>query len=148
MKVDDDGRIVQFAEKPTGAALDAMAVDTTQLGLPPSEAKARPFIASMGIYVFKKGVLTQLLQDKRFNDFGGEIIPQVRVFLGGVGCCCVRACVCAWVGVRCARVSPPASATPDTKHTTTNAHTPKKTPTPPTTPTTGGQGPQRQGVPL
>jgi len=54
MKVDDDGRIVQFAEKPTGAALDAMAVDTTALGLAPGEAADKPFIASMGIYVFRK----------------------------------------------------------------------------------------------
>jgi hypothetical protein len=32
-------------------------VDTTVLGLSEEEAKAKPFIASMGIYVFKKGVL-------------------------------------------------------------------------------------------
>ena len=33
MKIDGAGRIVDFAEKPTGAALDAMRVDTTVLGL-------------------------------------------------------------------------------------------------------------------
>ena len=33
MKIDDSGRIVDFAEKPKGAALDAMRVDTTVLGL-------------------------------------------------------------------------------------------------------------------
>jgi glucose-1-phosphate adenylyltransferase len=32
-------------------------VDTTVLGLTPEEAAQKPFIASMGIYVFKKGVL-------------------------------------------------------------------------------------------
>ena len=32
-------------------------VDTTVLGLTPEEAQQKPFIASMGIYVFKKGVL-------------------------------------------------------------------------------------------
>lgn len=32
-------------------------VDTTVLGLTPEEAAAKPYIASMGIYVFKKGVL-------------------------------------------------------------------------------------------
>lgn len=43
-------------------------------------------LASMGIYVFKKGVLTQLLQgDKTVNDFGGEIIPRVRL---PIGCWC------------------------------------------------------------
>jgi glucose-1-phosphate adenylyltransferase len=55
-----------------------MKVDTTVLGLSPGEAKAKPFIASMGIYVFKKKMLVKFL-DKDYpqdNDFGGEIIPQ------------------------------------------------------------------------
>ena len=33
MKIDNDGRIVEFAEKPKGEALKAMTVDTTILGL-------------------------------------------------------------------------------------------------------------------
>ena len=33
MKIDDTGRITEFAEKPKGEALKAMAVDTTILGL-------------------------------------------------------------------------------------------------------------------
>lgn len=33
MQIDDTGRIVDFAEKPTGDALKAMEVDTTVLGL-------------------------------------------------------------------------------------------------------------------
>lgn len=33
MKIDDEGRILEFAEKPTGDALKAMEVDTTVLGL-------------------------------------------------------------------------------------------------------------------
>ncbi len=33
-------------------------------GLGPNEAKEKPYIASMGIYVFKKDVLTKLLRDK------------------------------------------------------------------------------------
>ena len=35
MKIDGTGRIVDFAEKPSGEALRAMAVDTTVLGLSP-----------------------------------------------------------------------------------------------------------------
>jgi hypothetical protein len=38
-------------------SLCCVQVDTTVLGLTPEEAKAKPYIASMGIYVFKKGVL-------------------------------------------------------------------------------------------
>ena len=54
MKVDDSGRIVEFAEKPKGTALDAMRVDTTALGLDAAEAERKPFMASMGcvIYLF------------------------------------------------------------------------------------------------
>ena len=33
MKIDNSGRIVEFAEKPSGEALRAMQVDTTVLGL-------------------------------------------------------------------------------------------------------------------
>ena len=40
MKIDDTGRINEFAEKPTGDALKAMQVDTTVLGLDAEEAKA------------------------------------------------------------------------------------------------------------
>ena len=43
------GRVTEFAEKPKGDALKAMAVDTRVLGLSAEEAKRRPYIASMGI---------------------------------------------------------------------------------------------------
>jgi ADP-glucose pyrophosphorylase len=46
-------------------ALCCVQVDTTVLGLTPEEAKAKPFIASMGIYVFKKGVLGECLPGQR-----------------------------------------------------------------------------------
>lgn len=56
MKIDDTGRIIDFAEKPEGEELKAMSVDTTILGLDAKRAAAMPYIASMGIYVFKKEV--------------------------------------------------------------------------------------------
>lgn len=79
MKIDGQGRVTEFAEKPKGDALKSMAVDTTVLGLSKAEAEKRPYIASMGIYVFKKSVLVDLLDSgktsSKFLDFGGEIIP-------------------------------------------------------------------------
>lgn len=33
MKIDDEGRVIEFAEKPKGDALKAMKVDTTILGV-------------------------------------------------------------------------------------------------------------------
>jgi glucose-1-phosphate adenylyltransferase len=76
MKIDGTGRVIDFYEKPKGDALNAMRVDTTVLGLTPEQANERPFIASMGIYVFKKHVLIDLLQKSLDQtDFGKEIIP-------------------------------------------------------------------------
>ncbi len=77
MKVDGTGRVVDFSEKPKGEALDRMKVDTSMLGLDEDEAEKKPFIASMGIYVFKKEVLVNLLnQSPEQTDFGKEIIPS------------------------------------------------------------------------
>ncbi|KAM7498487.1 hypothetical protein LguiA_022901 [Lonicera macranthoides] len=77
MKIDEEGRIVEFAEKPKGAELKAMKVDTTILGLDDERAKEMPYIASMGIYVVSKDVMINLLRDQfpGANDFGSEVIP-------------------------------------------------------------------------
>lgn len=52
-------------------------VDTTLVGLSPQDAKKSPYIASMGVYVFKTDVLLKLLKWSypTANDFGSEIIP-------------------------------------------------------------------------
>lgn len=80
MKINATGRITEFSEKPKGDKLKAMKVDTTVLGLSAAEAKKKPFIASMGIYVFKKKMLVKFLDTDypQDNDFGGEIIPQAN----------------------------------------------------------------------
>ena len=57
-------------------ALEQMRVDTARFGLSESEAESRPFLASMGIYVFNYNRLVELLQtDNSWVDFGREIIP-------------------------------------------------------------------------
>ncbi|GJX74865.1 glucose-1-phosphate adenylyltransferase large subunit [Tanacetum coccineum] len=78
MKIDETGRIVHFAEKPKGSLLKSMQVDTTVLGLSDHEALKTPYIASMGVYVFRTEVLLELLKWKypSCNDFGSEIIPS------------------------------------------------------------------------
>ncbi len=77
MKIDDKGAIVEFSEKPKGQALQEMKVDTTVLGLTPEEAERKPYIASMGIYVFKRDALIKLLTELvDQQDFGKEIIPH------------------------------------------------------------------------
>jgi glucose-1-phosphate adenylyltransferase len=76
LKTDPDGRVIEFREKPKGEALEAMRVDTTSLGLSPDEAVRRPYLASMGIYVFKYDRLEEVLkEDVSRLDFGKEVIP-------------------------------------------------------------------------
>ncbi|XP_059593939.1 glucose-1-phosphate adenylyltransferase large subunit 2, chloroplastic isoform X2 [Vitis vinifera] len=78
IKIDEMGQIRQFLEKPKGETLKSMRVDTTALGLSPVEAKKFPYIASMGIYLFKTDVLLKLLRWSypTANDFGSEVIPM------------------------------------------------------------------------
>lgn len=84
LKTDGDGRIVEFKEKPKGEALESMRVDTAELGLSAADAAANPFLASMGIYVFKYDFLKRLLaEDSSWLDFGRELIPAA-IRLGNV----------------------------------------------------------------
>jgi len=77
VKIDHAGRIVEFREKPKGDALEAMRVDTTSLGLSADDASKRPYLASMGIYVFKYDRLEEVLaEDSSHLDFGKEVIPN------------------------------------------------------------------------
>lgn len=77
MKIDGSGQVIDFSEKPEGNALRQMQVDTSVLGLDSDQATEKPYIASMGIYVFKKEVLINLLKSApEKTDFGKEIIPD------------------------------------------------------------------------
>ncbi len=77
LKADEAGRIVEFKEKPGGDALESMRVDTTKFGLTEEESEKRPFLASMGIYVFNYERLIEFLkEDETRVDFGKEIIPS------------------------------------------------------------------------
>ncbi len=76
LKTNETGRIVEFREKPKGEDLELMRVDTTSFGLSQEEALKRPFLASMGIYLFKYDLLERLLAEAPgWVDFGREVIP-------------------------------------------------------------------------
>jgi glucose-1-phosphate adenylyltransferase len=85
LKVEPTGRVVEFREKPKGQALEEMRVDTSAFGLSPEEAARRPFLASMGIYVFNYQWLEDLLaRDETWMDFGKQVIPAA------IECCNVQ----------------------------------------------------------
>jgi len=77
MHTNEHGRIQEFREKPKGEELKAMWVDTSRMGLSAEEALKRPYLASMGIYVFSRDTLFDLLaKNPSATDFGKEIIPE------------------------------------------------------------------------
>ncbi|KAH9575143.1 hypothetical protein CY35_01G096500 [Sphagnum magellanicum] len=77
VKIDNKGKVLHFNEKSECKGLTSMQVDTSVLGLSQDEAQKKRYIASMGIYVFKKRILLKLLRWRypNANDFGSEIIP-------------------------------------------------------------------------
>jgi glucose-1-phosphate adenylyltransferase len=69
LKREPDGQISAFVEKPKDPAVQDRFVSR--------DDPARPLLGSMGIYLFKTRVLTDLLMyHLRHDDFGGEIIPE------------------------------------------------------------------------
>jgi len=74
-RFDADGQIVGFEEKPKPERLSAIgsSVPAGARFVRPSADK--PFIASMGIYVFTREALLESLERHEGVDFGHEIIP-------------------------------------------------------------------------
>jgi len=74
MKTDADGHIATFIEKPKKDILDQWESDTGA----EMQRQGRKYLASMGIYIFNKAALDELLLVKHPNatDFGKEIIPN------------------------------------------------------------------------
>jgi glucose-1-phosphate adenylyltransferase len=75
---DRSGQITAFEEKPTTRRLEEMETsfphgfDAAASDLAPADDK--PFMASMGIYMFSRRVLLEMLEQEG-NDFGRQLIP-------------------------------------------------------------------------
>ncbi len=67
LKTDGEGRITSFHEKPAADELD---------GLESAPETEKPYMASMGIYLFRADVLQRVLTGSETEDFGKEVIPQ------------------------------------------------------------------------
>jgi len=77
LKVDDDLKIIEFKEKPKGADLESMRIEPNPEKFGNGITPERPFLSSMGIYVFNYARLVELLnEDPTSTDFGREIIPS------------------------------------------------------------------------
>jgi len=76
MKVNTNGRITDFHEKPKEPAeLEKMKVEDEVFQSFQSSASGRTHLASMGVYLFNWEVLNELLANTTFEDFGREVIP-------------------------------------------------------------------------
>lgn len=74
MKKDEQGFITSFTEKPKKEIHHEWVSDTG----PAMQSQGRHYLASMGIYIFNRQLLQDLLQNEYVNatDFGKEILPQ------------------------------------------------------------------------
>jgi glucose-1-phosphate adenylyltransferase len=74
MKNDKDGYITSFIEKPKKDILGNWISNTGE----EMQKQGRNYLASMGIYIFNRQLLADLLQNEyvEATDFGKEIIPQ------------------------------------------------------------------------
>ena len=77
MKFDDSGRVTGFVEKPkTPEALAPVRVDAAWMKSRGIDAGNRDCLANMGIYLFNRDVLVELLRSTTHEDFGKEIFPM------------------------------------------------------------------------
>jgi glucose-1-phosphate adenylyltransferase len=72
---DTDGQVTGFEEKPKPERLEEIGSSAPR-GTPAELSADKPFVASMGIYVFSRDVLHEVLAQSPAVDFGREIIPQ------------------------------------------------------------------------
>lgn len=77
MRIQADGRVIDFEEKPkTQEKLNRVRTDPNWLDKLGLKAQGRPYLASMGIYVFNTKTLVDLLATSTSADFGHELLPQ------------------------------------------------------------------------
>ncbi len=77
LQADASGHITDFVEKPqTDEELQKLRVEANVFTSRGIEPKGREYIASMGIYIFNRNVLQEVLQDDSNVDFGRDIIPK------------------------------------------------------------------------
>jgi glucose-1-phosphate adenylyltransferase len=74
VRVDEKGRVVEFREKPSTAEARAGMEASPELLERSGVGADRPYLASMGIYLFKKDSLGRCLEND-LQDFGHHVIP-------------------------------------------------------------------------
>lgn len=88
MRLDDTGRVVGFLEKPqTEEELNHVRTHPAWIDRQGIDSRGRDCLASMGIYLFNRDTLLEVLEKTDYQDFGKEVFPasirsrHVRVHL-------------------------------------------------------------------
>ncbi|NCO64926.1 MAG: glucose-1-phosphate adenylyltransferase [Flavobacteriales bacterium] len=72
LKADNQNVVTSFIEKPDASLLPEWTSEVSD----EMKSQDRNYLASMGIYIFNRELLIELMNDPSTNDFGKEIIPQ------------------------------------------------------------------------
>lgn len=72
LKTDAENFITSFIEKPKADLLPQWTSEVSD----ESKAEGKHYLASMGIYIFNRDLLVELMKNPETKDFGKEIIPQ------------------------------------------------------------------------
>ena len=72
LKSDAKNIIQEFIEKPAPELLSDWVSETSE----EMKREGKIYLASMGIYIFNRELLVELMKDQETKDFGKEIIPQ------------------------------------------------------------------------
>lgn len=77
MRLSDSGRVEGFVEKPqTPEDLELVRTDASWIDARGVESRGREYLASMGIYLFNRDTLVELLEGSDYADFGKEVFPM------------------------------------------------------------------------
>ena len=88
-RFDREGLIVGFEEKPSADRLSQIGSSLPEAASFARPVEGKPFVASMGIYVFSRQALFDVLEQCGYIDFGREVIPaalathRVRPYMYG-----------------------------------------------------------------
>ncbi|CAD78897.1 MAG TPA: glucose-1-phosphate adenylyltransferase [Rhodopirellula baltica] len=77
MQVDDTGRVTGFVEKPqTEEEIAKVRMEPSWIDARGIESQGRDLLASMGLYIFDKDLMVDMLENSLHSDFGKEVFPE------------------------------------------------------------------------
>ena len=77
MQVDDTGQVRGFVEKPqTEEEIAKVRMEPSWIDERGIPSQGRDLLASMGLYIFDKDLMVELLENSLHSDFGKEVFPE------------------------------------------------------------------------